>query len=113
LCGNTVKIKLRWSDFTTLTRQVSFTQPIDQDDEIFAAALDLFNKTWIRGRHVRLIGVGVSGLEETRRQLGLFDAAAKEEDRKLQSTLDALRDRFGESIIRRGGDVRPERDDDA
>ncbi len=112
LCGNTVKIKLRWSDFTTLTRQVSFTQPIDQDNEIFEAALDLFNKTWIRGRHVRLIGVGVSGLEETRRQLGLFDAPAKQEDRRLQSTLDELRDRFGESIIKRGGDVRPEPDED-
>ncbi len=112
LVGSTVRLKLRWSDFTTLTRQVSFAQPVDQDDEIFDAALDLFNKTWIRGRHVRLIGVGVSGLEETRRQLGLFDAPAKAEDRRLQSTLDELRDRFGESIIKRGGDVRPERDEE-
>ena len=113
LCGNTVKLKLRWSDFTTLTRQTSFPQPIDQDDEIFEAALDLLDKTWVYGRKVRLIGVGVSGLEEARRQLGLFEQPESQDNRKLQSTLDELRDRFGESIIKRGGDVKRQRPDES
>lgn len=107
LAGNTVRIKLRWSDFTTLTRQVTLPQPIDQDSEIGAAALDLFHQHWPRGRAVRLIGVGVSGLESAGRQLELWQAPASDQNRKLQATLDDLRERFGEDVIKRGRDVKP------
>src|SRR5690606_13598039 len=62
LYGQTVKLKLRWPDFTPLTRQVTLDQPTDQDDSIYDAALQLFQKHWRSGQAVRLIGVGVSGL---------------------------------------------------
>lgn len=100
LSGPTVKIKLRWADFTTLTRQVTLSQPTDHDNEIYAAALGLFEATWERGRPVRLLGVGVSGLEPSVRQLGLWDDEAREE-RRLLGVLDDLRDRFGEDIVQR------------
>jgi DNA polymerase-4 len=105
LNGSTVKLKLRWSDFTTLTRQVTLAVPTHHDDEIYAAALDLFDKTWMSGKAVRLIGVGVSGFEETPGQLGLWDAPKPEEDKRLESVLDDLKDRFGERIVRRGSDL--------
>ena len=73
LCGTTVKIKLRWQDFTTLTRQVTLSQPTDQDVEIFEAALKLFEANWRKGQPLRLIGVGVSGLGPPVRQLSLWD----------------------------------------
>ena len=44
------KIKLRWADFTTLTRQVTLEQPTNLDDDIYAAALQLFEKTWPPGK---------------------------------------------------------------
>lgn len=100
LSGPTVKIKLRWADFTTLTRQVTLSQPTDHDNEIYAAALGLFEATWQHGRPVRLLGVGVSGLEPSTRQLGLWDDEAREE-RRLLGVLDELRDRFGEDIVQR------------
>jgi len=107
LSGKTVTIKLRWSDFTTLTRQITMPQPIDQDAEINAAAQELLRLHWPRGRAVRLIGVGVSGLETVGRQLELWQTPTSDQDRKLQATLDDLRERFGEDVIKRGRDVKP------
>lgn len=106
LSGRTVTIKLRWSDFTTVTRQVTLPHPVNQDSEVYASALALFEQYWVRGRPVRLIGVGISGFDSPLRQLSLWEAEAtppeQEHDLKLQSTLDALKHRFGESVIKRG-----------
>ncbi|MBL8165632.1 MAG: DNA polymerase IV, partial [Anaerolineae bacterium] len=103
LSGTTIKLKLRWSDFTTLTRQVTLPGPTQHDNEIYAAALALLEKTWTKGRPVRLIGVGVSGFEGGTFQQGLWDQPGiTPREAKLEATLDALRDRFGESIVQRG-----------
>ena len=53
------------------------------------------------GRAVRLIGAGVTGLGEPVRQMSLWEQPS-EKQRKLQSTLDELQERFGERVIRRG-----------
>jgi DNA polymerase-4 len=67
-----VKLKLRWADFTTLTRQMS-VGPTDDAALVAQAARWLLDQVWERGRAVRLIGVGVSGLEARARQLSLLD----------------------------------------
>ncbi len=106
LQGTTIKLKLRWSDFTTLTRQVTLAHATHHDDEIYQAALDLFGRVWIEGRPVRLLGVGVSGFEQTNRQLGLWEQPRLEaEQSSLESALDKLRDRFGDSVIQRGSEL--------
>jgi DNA polymerase IV len=71
--GSTVKLKLRWPDFTTLTRQMTLSVPTDQAERINAAALALFEKVWQPGKRIRLLGVGVSGLVPPVRQLNLWD----------------------------------------
>ncbi len=101
IAGATVKLKLRWPDFTTLTRQVTLTQPTDQDEEIYHLALDLMGKVRPKGKPVRLIGVGVSGLGAPLRQLGLWDTGS-EKSRRLQEALDTVRARFGDRAIQRG-----------
>jgi DNA polymerase-4 len=101
LAGTTVKIKLRWPDFTTLTRQVTLDQPSNQDGEIFEAAITLLEENWRNGQAVRLIGVGVSGLGSPVRQLSLWGDSA-EKGRRLQSALDELRERFGKDVLQRG-----------
>lgn len=110
LMGRTVTLKMRRADFTTVTRQVTLGYPTDQDRVIGQAALELFAKTWGEGRPVRLLGVGVSGFEEGARQLGLWDQPV-EEVQRLQSTVDELRDRFGEKAIRRASDLKREDSD--
>jgi DNA polymerase-4 len=101
IAGTTVKIKIRWPDFTTLTRQVTTSQPTDQDLEIYRLALDLLGKVRPKGKAVRLIGVGISGLGEPLRQLGLWDAES-EKSRRVQAAMDQLNARFGSKVIRRG-----------
>ncbi len=101
LAGTTVKLKLRWPDFTTLTRQVTLPTPTDQDEEIAETALTLLRKYRPKGQAVRLIGVGVSGLGPPIRQLGLWDGDA-EKQRKLQDALDALHEKYGEKSVTKG-----------
>jgi len=111
LRGTTVKIKLRWSDFTTLTRQTTLDQPTDLDSDIFAAAGHLFDQTWPPGKRVRLVGVGVTGFDTPAYQLGLWDPRPEQEQR-LQDTLDQLRDRFGSGAIQRGSQLHDENDEE-
>jgi DNA polymerase-4 len=110
LAGRTVTLKLRWADFTTLTRQVTLDHTTDRDNEIFAVACDLLERHWSVGKAVRLIGVGLSGFGMPHRQLGLWeDAAGREQDRRLQDTLDTIRARFGDRAVRRGSTLRRDR----
>ena len=100
MAGTTVKIKLRWPDFTTLTRQVTISQPTDLDEEIYHLALALLLKVRPKGKPVRLIGVGVSGLGAPLRQLGLWDAST-DKSRRLQEAMDSVRAKYGEKAIQR------------
>jgi DNA polymerase-4 len=104
LQGSTIKIKLRWSDFTTITRQTTLDRPTDQDAEIYEAAQALLEAAWPQGRPVRLIGVGVSNLEEPREQLTLWETSSKR-GKRLQETLDELRERFGRDAVKRASEI--------
>jgi DNA polymerase-4 len=101
LAGKTIKLKLRWPDFRTLTRQTTFSHPTDQEEEIAKAALELLKSVRKPNQAVRLIGVGVSGLGQPVRQLGLWDMEA-EKSRHLQETVDKLREQHGKKAIHRG-----------
>ncbi len=71
--GSTIKLKLRWPDFTTLSRQMTLSVPTDQTSRIYAAALVLFEKAWQPGKRIRLLGIGVSSLVSPVHQLNLWD----------------------------------------
>jgi DNA polymerase-4 len=105
LKGNTVKLKLRWSDFTTLTRQITLPYPTNDDREIYAAVKELFLKTWLKGKPVRLLGVGVSQFGKPIKQLGLWDTP-QQADSNLLAALDSLREKYGRDTIMRGSDLK-------
>lgn len=105
LCAGTVKIKLRWPDFVTHTRQVTLEQPADQDGVIYAAAEELFLNLWQAGKPVRLLGVGASRLGARAQQLSLWDTAEQKE-RRLLDALDGLRERFGEKVVQSGRNLK-------
>jgi len=72
LAARTVQVKVRYSDFTTLTRQVSVDDPIDDERLIYRFACWLLARHELVKRPLRLLGVGVSGLAEvTVRQMEL------------------------------------------
>jgi DNA polymerase-4 len=105
LKGNTVKLKLRWSDFTTLTRQATLQHPTNADSEIYNSVKDLFNKTWIKGKPVRLLGVGITQFETPARQLDLWEVPNPKDD-KLFSAVDDVRNRYGKDSIMRLSDLK-------
>jgi len=63
---------LRYDDFETLSRQMSFDVPIDDAVQIYRAALVLLKQAWECGRAVRLLGVGGSDLTQPSGQMPLF-----------------------------------------
>src|SRR5215472_12793264 len=63
LRGSTVKLKLRWSDFTTLIRKMTLKAATNQAIDIYRSVYQLFERTWDGRRSVWLIGVGVSHFE--------------------------------------------------
>jgi DNA polymerase-4 len=99
--ARTVKIKVRWPPFETLTRQTTLPQPTDLDNDIYEAAWTLFNKVWTPGKRVRLIGVGASNLTEAARQLSMFGEEEKAKEEKLARVVDALRERYGWDAVKR------------
>ena len=104
LWASTVKLKLRWTDFTTPTRQTTLAQPSDDAELIYSTAKQLFARLWQPGQLVRLVGVGVSGLTDQPRQMGLFDEPDERVER-LSATVSAMRARFGDNAIVRGSDM--------
>jgi DNA polymerase-4 len=101
--GRTIKLKLRLSDFTTLTRQATQPKPTDDEIVITREVVGLFRRLWTEGQPVRLVGVGVTNLQKGLVQLSLWE----EKDarmRDLQAAMDALRDKYGPDVIHRGVD---------
>ena len=109
LRGRTVKLKLRYSDFKTLTRQVTLDAPTDLEQVIFEQAARLLERAWDRRRKVRLIGVGVSKFGPEERQLSLFEGTGEgkaEKRRRLSRAVDRIRERYGDEAIRRASLVK-------
>jgi DNA polymerase IV len=106
--GRTVAIKVRFGDFTTKSAQVTLETPTDSTAEVLVAARALLDGLWYPGVGVRLLGVGVSGLDNAPAQLELLSAEEGDERRKaLERSVDAVRERFGDSSlgfgVRKGG----------
>lgn len=99
LFARTIELKLRYSDFTTLSRARTLSEATDLDADLIAVSRDLFRHTWKKGAPVRLIGMGVSGLDEAQGQVSLLEAEKKERARQALAAVDRIRDRFGEKSV--------------
>jgi DNA polymerase-4 len=104
LRGRTVKLKLRYADFKTLTRQVTMEAPTDLEQVIFDQAARLVERAWDKRKKVRLIGVGVSKFEPEERQLSLFEGTGEgkvEKLRRFSQAVDRIREKYGDEAIQR------------
>ena len=102
LKGCTVTIKVRYPDFTTVTRSHTLPFPTDQGIEIYQTALKLLSKTEAPQKKARLLGVGTSNLlrQDDPEQLILFDSRRKQVQRSTQ-VMDRIWDKFGQEAIKR------------
>jgi DNA polymerase-4 len=99
LHARTLQLKLRYTDFTTITRAHSLSAPTQLDVEIFEQIRVLFRKNWRKGAQVRLLGVHASGFETEGAQGDLLDGNRRERWQKALSAADRLRDKFGEGSV--------------
>src|SRR4029077_14589291 len=99
LHARTVQLKLRYKDFTTITRARSLEHATQIDTEIFDQARALFRKNWKPGRQVRLLGVHVSSFETAEPQLGLLSEDQHGRWEQALAAADRLRDKYGESAV--------------
>jgi DNA polymerase-4 len=73
LGAHTVQVKVRYGDFTTLTRQISVEEPLTEANDIYRLGCWLLGREKLVNRPLRLLGLGVSGLAEPEaRQLALL-----------------------------------------
>jgi DNA polymerase IV len=99
LHARTVQIKLRYSDFSTITRAHSLDHSTQLDHELFDTARNLFRRNWKQGAKVRLLGVQATSLSTIEGQLNLLDDEKTVKWRDALRAVDGLRDRFGESAV--------------
>ncbi|MDD8019434.1 MAG: DNA polymerase IV, partial [Bacteroidota bacterium] len=99
--GKTVKLKLRYADFSTVTRNLTLMEPSSDDKIIFDAVKKIFLKSYTRKLAVRLLGVGLTHFVETQDTTPSLFQADEKRSHALHA-VDALRKKFGEDSIHTG-----------
>jgi DNA polymerase-4 len=98
--GRTVHLKIRFSDFSTHTRSHTLKNATHLTQEIYQITNQLFSEFLPLESYVRLLGVGVSHLEnESGSQLSIWDLD-NQKKMKMEKVMDQLQDKFGKGIIR-------------
>lgn len=94
--GRTIALTIRYSNFTTFTRQLTLKHPSDNSHDIYQAVLNILTTTRLT-HSVRLLGVGISNLTPETAQLPLFE---EEQKRAIVTRLmDNINDRYGEFTL--------------
>ena len=94
---HTVSLKLRFGDFTTVSRSTTVAAPVEHTPDLWDLVSELLNRVDLDSRGVRLLGVAASGLVASAepRQLSL-DGAARS---AAAAAADEVRERFGDSAV--------------
>jgi DNA polymerase-4 len=97
-----ISIKVRYTDFATITRQRTLLQMTDLDQTIFQIGNDLLQRAMTAEKQaIRLIGIGVSNLNEPGRQMLLLDSTEQRLG-NLNRAVDRIRDKYGFTAIQAG-----------
>jgi DNA polymerase-4 len=99
--ARTIQLKLRYKDFTTLTRAHTLPSPTQLDTEIFEQTRTLLRKNWKKGMNVRLLGVHASSFSSSQPdQINLLEGNRQQRWKDALAAADRLRDKFGESSVK-------------
>ena len=100
--ARTLQLKLRYKDFTTITRARTLAAATQLDNEIYRQIHALFHANWRKGNEVRLLGVQASQFDEAPAQGDLLQEQGREKWQQALLAADKLRDRFGEKSVTLG-----------
>lgn len=111
--AGTLHLKIRWSDFSTITRQTSISPPCNDDITLREIGMELL-RNHLQNRAVRLIGFGAGKLHRSDQsngaQLDLFeipDTTAHDKRKRLSQTADNIKQKYGPESLRRGSNLNP------
>ncbi len=106
--GKTIELKIRFSDFKSLTRSLTLTSPTNITNELLAAGLELLcNRLPKSHLPIRLIGFGISNFEEeSLTQLELFDESERVQQRLIDEVADEITKKFGKKALHRAAGIR-------
>ncbi len=98
--SKTVILKIRYTDFTTVSIQKSLSHRVSSAEEIYSIAQELLNKKWEKGRALRLIGIGLANLTRTgtEDQQELFNDMY-DKKRKVEETITGLKNKISGVIL--------------
>jgi DNA polymerase-4 len=99
LAGRTVTVKIRFADFTTITRSRTLPKHTDVARDLYAAARATYRSLGLERARIRLVGVRVEGLldAQTPRQLDLLEPEFGW--RSAEAAADAAADRYGSGAV--------------
>lgn len=93
-----IELKLRYSDFSTITRGRTMDHTTQLDTEVFREVRDLFRANWKNGSTVRLLGVKASSFDDEA-QIALLTDDRDQKMREAMTAADRMRDRFGDGVV--------------
>jgi DNA polymerase-4 len=104
-----VTLKIRFEGFETCTRQYKRTTPTNNEREMLKTAWRLFLDGGLPDKPVRLIGIGISGWDDSQpAQADLFGQPGRQQDnQQLLKTIDAVSDKFGKHLLQLGVSRKP------
>lgn len=106
--GRTVQITIKYSNFQTITRQMTIEET-NHTKDIYETAVELLLKSWNRSTPIRLIGISLSGfaIETSVEQISMFQVGGfknindnSEKLQRIENTIDTLRQKYGAKIIK-------------
>ncbi|MCD6327580.1 DNA polymerase IV [bacterium] len=104
--ASNITIKLRFADFTTITRGSMLRTPTNIERVIFPSAKNLLLASWKDRKMLRLLGINASSLVRSQSvQQELFGVGNSKRHKRLVEAVDKIRDRFGEKAIRYAGSL--------
>ncbi|MCK5259689.1 MAG: DNA polymerase IV [Candidatus Omnitrophica bacterium] len=105
LKGKTVTLKVRLSNFKTVTRALTFSERVNFFDDIYKQAKDLFDAFYKPAMKIRLLGVRMSNFNDPYVQDSLFQDPVAEKQEKVHKAVDLIKDKFGEEAIHRARNI--------
>jgi DNA polymerase-4 len=97
--ARTIQLKLRYSDFSTITRAHTPPRATQLDTELFEESRELFRRNWKPGAPVRLLGVHASGWADGEEQMDLLGEEQHQKWKQTMAAADRVRDKFGDKAI--------------
>lgn len=107
MSAQTVQVQIKSPDLKVISRQTTLRAPTASTKEIYQAAMEIARRAWDMRRPVRMLSLGCTHLSRPGDpvQISLFegeDEGRHEKQMRLESTVDAIRRRFGSGSVSLG-----------